>query len=182
MFTPAQYARLNDLRRRAWLADCGRSGTAPNSRPAEDAWYRQVLWTALHVRTTKGCNRTLDFDLVCAAMAEIVGDDREIAYWSTAASRRFIHLMTKKLAAISKSTGRPHDWSYVVAIMEHMGLPAAIEDVPAELMRNVFIALDRHDHRTHEAMLTAEDAGDAPVHHPSMRSAWGQSADEELPF
>jgi hypothetical protein len=181
MFTPAQYARLMDLRRRAWLVECDRTGTPLNSRPSEDAWYRQVLFSALHARTTKGCNRTLDFDLVMMALAVEANDDGEITYWSGAVSRRFIFLITARLAKIARATGRPHDWAYVVAIMAHMGLPAAIEDVPAELMRNVFIALDRHDHRTHEAMLVREDAGPAAVHH-TMRSEWGRADEEGLPF
>ena len=127
------------------------------------------------MRTSKGCNRAIDFDLVCLGMAEIAGDDREITYWSTAATRRFVHLIRGKLDEISGVTGLRYDWPYVVGILKHMGLPDSIEDVPAELMRNVLIALDTHHRRLREARHLCEDGSAVPIHHSSASEA-------ELPF
>ena len=175
MFTPGQYRLLTDLRRRAWAAECARTGIAPNQRAAEDAWYRNVLWSALRVRTSKACNHAMDFDLVCLAMAQLSGDDREIGYWSLAATRRFAWLIRGKLSWLDRVTGRKHEWSYVVGILKQMRLPAALEDVPVEWMRNVLIALDTHCRRICRANLEHEDAGDVPAHHAFR-------ADANLPF
>jgi len=179
MFTPAQYGRLNTLRRRAWLVECARTGTPPNNRPAEDRWYRDLLWSAMHVRSSKECNHSIDYDLTMLAFAVVANDDREISYWSSAAERRFVWLVADRLRVLGKWNRTAYDWSYVRGIFEQMHLPDRIEDVPAVLMRNVFIALDLHVKRRREVAMVQQDGGHAPVHE---RRPWSESSSGELPF
>jgi hypothetical protein len=181
MFTPAQYARLNDLRRRAWSCECARSGTPLNARPAEDRWYRSVLFEALHVRTSKGCNHAMDFDLVMLAFAQIANDDREIGYWSTAATRRFCYLCRQRLAKLGRINRTTYDWSYIRGTMSQMHLPERMEDVPPELMRNVLIALDTHCRRRAEAVAVVEDGLRCDVHDGHASRGWSEGM-RELPL
>jgi hypothetical protein len=175
-FTPMQHRLLRKsggLLDRAWMAHCRATGEPPNHRGLFDRFYRDVLWTLFHVHTSKALNAVLDFDTLMSRLAVIAGDDKEIGYWSAAALRRFVHLVRTRLREITRLTGTPHDWNYARGIMNQMHLPEQMEDVPPELMRNVFIAMDRHVIQLRDEMGMRQDP---------ERSSTVHVAASDLPF
>jgi len=114
MLTKAQQAQFRPLVKRAWLAQCGLSGTPPNSRHAQDAWYREQLWAACRLRTTK--NATIaDYKALIArfTMLSEAGDVVAISGLTEAQNAVFCTLVEKAWRAVCRrnaSTLQFHAW------------------------------------------------------------------------
>lgn len=53
MLQPWQQAEFRPLVARAWQAQCEATGRNPKNRQARDAWYREQLWAAAHISSSK---------------------------------------------------------------------------------------------------------------------------------
>jgi len=86
MLTPAQQAIYRPLVKRAWLAHCRQTGTAPNNRPAYDAWYRdQVhgavgLWSTIEADPARDYSKLIDRFLVL--VGAVGGQGVTISGWT----------------------------------------------------------------------------------------------------
>jgi hypothetical protein len=143
-FTPAQQGKYRPIVNRAWHVHCDRTSQAPNAPLAFRCWYEQQLMEVLGVPTTRNAGHKAQFEICMLWFAQIAGEDREIAYWSSAAERTMQYLITQRLDELSWLEHRPHDWRYARAIYAHMNLPLSMDEAPAMCLWKVFQALDIH--------------------------------------
>lgn len=152
-FSRPQQKYYRPLLRKAWTADCARSGVSPDDKIAFDAWYRNELFTAIGVWTTKELNQTDDYDSVMLHFAVIADDEYWITRMARGKERRIEHLINQRLADLDGiDQERRHDWTYARSIYEHMALPEHLYDCPAELLVKVFQALDTHVRRMRDRL------------------------------
>lgn len=147
MISEAQRKKFYPLQHRAWLTHSARICADPSDRKLEDSWYRGEMQQLLGVKSTKDLNPIDGFDLIMFHWAEIIGDDREIQYWSNAAERRMKHLIECSMDKLSYLEDGPVSWDYVRAIGAHMNIPKSINECPVELLWKLFQALDTHVRR-----------------------------------
>ncbi len=150
-FTARQQGYYRPLKERAWLAHASRNNLHPNSRFAQDQWYRCLLLDAAGIYSTKEANQTGDFDCIMLAMAEIAGDEYWIKRMAGAAERRWRYMIAQKMTAKGMSFGAYlRGERYIQSIMNHMGIDQlAYADLPAEHLKKIFIALDEDFKRHH---------------------------------
>lgn len=144
-FTRGQQKYFRPMVKAAWAKHCVREKIHPDSRMAYDNWYRSVLLDSAGIYTTKEANPAADFDAVMLAFAQIAGDDYWIKRCSEGVERRWKFLIDQKLRALGKTR------AYLGGILRHMRLDQQpLDDLPAEYLQKVFIALDeqfkRHRH------------------------------------
>jgi len=147
-FSKSQEGQYRPLVKRAWAAHCARNGIHPDSRLGYDNWYRGILLDTCQVYTTREANGADDYDRLMLAFAEIVGDERQIDYWSKAPERRFKWMIRTELKKLGIIPGSPAAQAYLEGIMRHMHLDQLrYDDLPVEHLKKIFIALDKQEHR-----------------------------------
>lgn len=127
----------------AWCAAYARAEGAVDPLPARDAWYRDQLEEAIGVRSTKNLDPGDDFARLMAHF-ERVADDGE-TYWQERAAeedeRRLRWHLDQRIAKGTISDG------YVASISERMFRTRQWRDLPADHLRRILIALDKHQKR-----------------------------------
>lgn len=146
-----QQGMYRPLVARAWEAHAERQGRPLNGRMAKEEWYRCTLLDAIGVYTTKEANGTTDFEILMLTFWEIVGDSKQISYWSGAVERRWKYLIDQRLKKLNFVPHSHEANSYIHGIAHHMHIDLLpYKDMPAEHLQKVFIALDaqfkRHRH------------------------------------
>jgi hypothetical protein len=144
--TPAQLGRFWQLFGKAWRVYAAACGEHQDDHCAADVWRKSQL-AECGFLSLKEVDRTHGYDAVMLHFAMVANDDRAIAYFAPAVERRMRHLIGKALDKLGQLEGRSLDWTYAQAILSHMNLPTAIEDVPAEQLRLVLQVLDTHRRR-----------------------------------
>lgn len=114
MLTKAQQAQFRPLVKRAWLAQCEISGTHPNSKQARETWYREQLWAACNIRTTKNATNA-DYKALISrfTMLSEAGDVVALSGLSDAQNAVCCSLVEKAWQAVCKrnATGLQfHSW------------------------------------------------------------------------
>jgi len=113
-FSRAQQAQYRPLVKRAWLAHCELTGVPPNNRQAQDDWYREQLWSACRIRSTRDATadeyRTLikRFTLLSEA-----GDTATVKGFTPAQNSVFSPLVAKAWRSVCRrdATGLQfHEW------------------------------------------------------------------------
>jgi len=103
MLTKAQQAQYRPLVKRAWLAQCAISGTPPNNKTAFDTWYREQLWAACRIRTTKNATQAHYKTLIGRfTMLSEAGDVVAISGLSDAQNTVFCGLVEKAWRAVCR--------------------------------------------------------------------------------
>ena len=150
-FTPRQQKFYRPLIKKAWLAHCAREKVHPESRFAYEEWYRCTLLEAVGAYTTKELNPVSDFDAVMLAFAQIANDGYWIKRCADAQERRWKFLIAERLKQLRASR------AYLDGILAQMNLDQQpFDELPAEYLKMVFIALDKQQHRhRHERELAA---------------------------
>ena len=107
---------------KAWAIHAERQGLAVNSRMAKDEWYRCTLLDTIGVYTTIEANGTTDFEQLMLAFWEIVGDAKQISYWSEAVERRLKWLIDQRLKKLGFVPHSKAANAYIHGIAHHMHL------------------------------------------------------------
>lgn len=144
MITAGQRRKFFPLEHRAWLTHAARIGQfgVHIDRAQEDAWYRQEMHELLGVDSVKDLHPVEDFDRIMLHWAQIIGDDREIHYWTTAQERRMKRRIRIAMQQLADLQGCTVSWGYVRSIQYHMNIPEQIDECPVELLHKVYQALD----------------------------------------
>lgn len=151
-FTGRQQGFYRMLVDKAWKAHAKRNGLHVDSRMAKDQWYRCTLLDTCGIYTTTEASNTTDFDALMLAFAEIAGDAYWIKRMAGAAERRWRWMIGQKMCAKGMTLGSndKRGEHYIEGIMKHMGLDQlAYNDLPAEHLKKIFIALDEDYQRHH---------------------------------
>ena len=102
------FSRAQQPKYRAWLPKafeihCERTGLNPDADGAFKNWQRNFLVDMIGLPSSATANQTEHYDRVMLGLAQIIGEDHEIAYYSSALERRMRHLIEghrAKLAAL----------------------------------------------------------------------------------
>ncbi|MCX6994166.1 MAG: hypothetical protein NT011_13630 [Kiritimatiellaeota bacterium] len=153
-FSPGQQGKYRPLVARAWQAHCLRTGQNPDVDSAHETWYRKQLMDACGIYTTKQANQTTDFDGLMAHFAAIAGDEGWTLRTAEGDERRLRYLIRREMERGGLTE------QYVQGIARNMGfLPqsgvapgaktdaAFFDDLPADHLRRIWIALVRHNKR-----------------------------------
>lgn len=144
LITKSQQALFWKLFRRAWAANCARSGMPPDLKVDADAWRHSILNDTAGNPSIKRLRQN-NFDRVMLRLAMETNDQREIEYWAVATDRRLRFLIENTLRKMSKlDSTREFSWNYVVTTYRQANLPLNISDAPAEYLHKVFQMLDTH--------------------------------------
>jgi len=89
-------AAFRPLLNRAWLAQCERTGVAPNNRTAKDTWYREQLLSCCGIRSSKAATANQQ-PLIIGRFQQLAGaaGSLHITGWSDAQNARFEQLARK---------------------------------------------------------------------------------------
>jgi len=152
-FTRAQQKYYRPLVEKAWAAHCERSGEAINSRFQKDQWYRCTLLDTVGVYSTKEADKTIDFDALMLAFAQIAGDSYWINRMAEAEERRWHWLIHRKLSQMKISSATTKEGkTYLDGIMHRMGIAQQpLNNLPADHLKKLYIALDKQSKRHQKA-------------------------------
>ena len=157
-FSPAQQAIYRPLVERAWRADCARTGCSPEADGARETWYRRQLNEVCGVFTTRELNGAEDLDRLLIHFAGIAGDEAMLIHATRSHERRVLYVIRQKIGDLARLEGREVTWDYVRAIYAQMNrhhlLPERISDCPADLLRKVIQALDKHVRRVRRQIIS----------------------------
>lgn len=158
-----QIARFWRLFGQAWRSYCAGTGENVNDAAAADRQRHEWITEAGTVTgSLKDIDRTHGFDRIMLLLAQVANDEAAVRYFAPAVERRMRFLIRERLARLSELTETLCDWRYARGIMCHMHLPATLDDVTAEQLDAVFMALDKHCRRIAVARDDAQqNAGNA---------------------
>lgn len=158
LVSDGQLALFWKLYRRAWSAQCARTGTPPNLKGASDSWRHVILQAEAGNPSIKHLHRD-KFDQVMLRLAIEAGDTRDISYWSDAVERRLRYLIEETLREMaSLDSTRDYSWHYAISCYHKAKLPLKIHDAPAEMLHKVYQMLDTHRRRLQHRPQQLEEA------------------------
>ena len=133
--------------RPAWEAYAGRMGLDPRDHETSEFWRHAILAEECAGQSSIKTLSQSDYDAVMLRLAVESGEQSQIAYWAPADERRMRHLIREKLRELGEADP-PNRYGerYALAIVRQAKLaspPRTLDDLPAELLRKVLIALDR---------------------------------------
>jgi len=116
--------------------------------PKKEEWRRQLNVAVTGHYSTQEMNRTDDYDRIMFELAIMANDDRQIAYFSSAAERRVKYVIHKQfIPDLEYLEQQKISWKYIKGICKKMNIPDNINDCPAALLLKVMWALDTHIRR-----------------------------------
>jgi hypothetical protein len=144
----AQQGKFRPVVKQAWLRHCLIHDLETNDQDARRQWYESELYKCLQINSTNQLRWTSqDFDTLLRHFAALAQDRDTIAHVATNEERQAKWLIGQRLDELGFLDGKAYDWSYAVAIFDHMQLPITIDECPHEYLDKVFQALDTHVRR-----------------------------------
>ncbi len=150
MISATARPRFFKLQHRAWLAHADRTlGVDPSDRGAETAWRYEETFAVLGVTSTAEIDPVEGMDAIMLHWAQIAGDDKEIAYWSTAKERRLQKRLCGLMQDLASVERQPITWQYVrgIAAQAQLNMPNDLQDCPAEVLWKLCQMLVTHVRR-----------------------------------
>ncbi len=163
MFSRRQQADFRPLVQKAWLAECSRTGTAPNNRAAHESWYRRELLAGTGHYTSKDLDPVHGYDKAMLHFAIVAGNEALIDRFSKAEENRHRYILRRFLRDLSWLEETTIPWEYVRSMHTHANLPEDPEHCDANQLRKLIAMLDTHIRRR------CRDLGVKPSQLPSKR-------------
>lgn len=155
MISPLQIRHFWMAFRPAWEAYAGRLGLDPRDRGTSESWRHAILAEECAGQSSLKAIDNTGYARVMLRLAVEAGDEHAISYWSQSGERKALHRIDALLEELNRLDGRNHyTRAYAEGIARTMKLARdrPLDELPAELLRKIEIALWRKKKRVERAM------------------------------
>lgn len=120
---------------------------ATDSKQDREKKRHEIILKTTGKTSIRFVNRTVEFDRLMQACAEMSGDYMEACYWLIGTERRTAHMIGECARQIGEIAGVHNGWDYCRSTFVQAGFPSSWLDIPDTLLASAFKMLDTHRRR-----------------------------------